>query len=152
MQKWGIMVSDTESCNIVGLGWNSKFRVWNQVFVKYLKMRSSAHRKLKLFEMWIKTWNFRTTTYGVRSNAFLTSLSAHCAVCGGGLMITMLLTAFQLSVVQIKSTDSPRLTSWTSCKNDIIKSIVNHRYKHPMQPGVFTASYCYHWTNYNFNQ
>ena len=46
-------------------------------------MRSSELRKLKLFEMRIKTWNFRTTTYGVRSNAFLTSLSAHCAVCGG---------------------------------------------------------------------
>ena len=43
-------------------------------------MRSSELRKLKLFEMRIKTWNFRTTTYGVRSIAFLTSVSAHCAV------------------------------------------------------------------------
>ena len=30
--------------------------------------------------MRIKTWNFRTTIYGVRSIAFLTSLSAHCAL------------------------------------------------------------------------
>ena len=43
-------------------------------------MRSSGLRKLKLFEMRIKTWNFRTTIYGVRSIAFLTSLSAHCAL------------------------------------------------------------------------
>ena len=43
-------------------------------------MRSSELRKLKLFELRIKTWNFGTTTYGVRSNAFLTSLSAHCAM------------------------------------------------------------------------
>ena len=43
-------------------------------------MRSSELRKLKLFEMRIKTWNFRTTTYGVRSNAFLTTVSAHCAL------------------------------------------------------------------------
>ena len=44
-------------------------------------MRSSGLRKLKLFEMRIKTWNFRTTTYGVRSIAFPTTLSAHCALC-----------------------------------------------------------------------
>ena len=43
-------------------------------------MRSSELRKLKLFEMRIKTWNFRTTTHGVRSNAFLTTVSAHCAL------------------------------------------------------------------------
>ena len=43
-------------------------------------MRSSELRKLKLFEMRIKTWNFRTTTHGVRSNAFLTTVSAHCAM------------------------------------------------------------------------
>ena len=45
-------------------------------------MRSSELRKLKLFEMRIKTWNFRTTTHGVRSNAFLTTVSAHCALVG----------------------------------------------------------------------
>ena len=48
-------------------------------------MRSSGLRKLKLFEMRIKTWNFRTTTHGVRSNAFLTTVSAHCALKETGL-------------------------------------------------------------------
>ena len=43
-------------------------------------MRSSGLQKFKLFEMRIKTWNFGTTIYGVRSIAFLTSLSAHCAL------------------------------------------------------------------------
>ena len=51
-------------------------------------MRSSGLQKLKLFEMRIKTWNFRTTTYGVRSIAFLTTVSAHCA------MLSVALRAF----------------------------------------------------------
>ena len=49
-------------------------------------MRSSGLRKLKLFEMRIKTWNSRTTIYGVRSIAFLTSLSAHCALHHGAIV------------------------------------------------------------------
>ena len=46
-------------------------------------MRSSELPNLKLFEMRIESWNFRTTTYGVRSIAFFTSLSAHCALAWG---------------------------------------------------------------------
>ena len=44
----------------------------------------AAAKKYTVFrffiQMRLQTWNFRTTIYGVRSNAFLTSLSAHCAL------------------------------------------------------------------------
>ena len=62
-------------------------------------MRSSELRKLKLFEMRIKTWNFWTTTYEVRSNAFLTSLSAHCALCcgGNGVLFVAIFTSMKIN-------------------------------------------------------
>ena len=56
------------------------FRVWNPGFVKYLKMRSSEVHNITLFLIRKKSRNFRATGYGLHSNAFRTTQSAHSAV------------------------------------------------------------------------
>ena len=80
------------------------FRVWNPGFVKYLKMRSSEVHNITLFLIRKKSRNFRATGYGLHSNAFRTTQSAHSAMwfwCLGGWLCKQLYSFICLTDLSI---------------------------------------------------